>query len=133
MHIISSQKCTLYPRHRNAHFILFSDKHNIFSSQKCTLYPLPGKNTIFSSQKCTLYPLPGKSTISSSQKYTLYPLHRNAHYILFSEINIISSSQYKNYFSADKHNMSFSQIYTISSSQRNIVSSFQVNTLYLLP
>ena len=51
------------------------------------------------------------------QEITLYPLHRNIH-ILFS----------------DKHNMSFSQIYTVHlfSSQTDTVSSFQIYKLYCL-
>ena len=114
MHIISSsQKNTLYPLKSNTHHILFSEKHIISSSHKYTLYPL-------------------LSIISSFQINTLYPLHRNAHYILFQEntqhLLILYSIQkctshintqyplfkFKQYILfSDKHNISFSHVYTV--------------------
>jgi hypothetical protein len=90
--------------------------HIISSSQNLTLFPLHRNTHILFSEI---------HIISSSENYT-YPLHTNAHYILFSDRN-------NKFFSADKHNMSFSQIYTISSPNRNTVSSFQINKLYILP
>ena len=72
--------------------------------------------------------------ISSPQINTLYSLHRNAHYILFQEITLyphhrntlILFSDKHNKSSADKHNTSFSHIYTV------YLLSSQTDTLYPL-
>jgi hypothetical protein len=79
--------------------------------------------TIFSYQNWTLYPLLGKHTIFSYQKCTLYPLLTNSHYILFSQIHIIYSSQYYIYFT---------EIHIIYSSKNMQIVSSSRNTHYIL-
>ena len=101
--------------------------------------------TIFSSQKCTLYPLLTNThyipfSVIYPPKYTLYTLFRNAlllstHYILFSEINIISFSQMNSISSfhryaqciifPDRHRCT-KNIF----SSHKYTSSFQINPLY---
>ena len=99
------------------------------------------------SLKFTLYSLLGEHSISSSQKYTLYPLHRKAHYIFFSEINIIPSSQIDTInpsqinticplqrctqyiFFSDRHTISSFQYTNYIHFTEIHISSFQINTL----
>ena len=117
MHIISSSQInTLYPVHRNAHYILF---------QENTLYPLHRKHIISFSQRNTLYPLRRNAHYILFQEKTLYPLRRNAHYILFSEINI-SSSQINTICPFHKYTQ------CIIFSDRHTISSFQIYKLYHL-
>jgi len=53
------------------------------------------------------------------QENTLYPLLRNAHYILFSKIYLISSSQYYIYFTEINILYSTINMHIISSSRKN--------------
>ena len=105
IHIKSSSQKYTYPLHRNAHYILFSEINIISSSQINKINPSPQKgtdiNSISSFQIYKLYLrhrntqilFSAKHTISTSQINTQYPLHRNADYILFTEMHIISFSR----------------------------------------
>jgi hypothetical protein len=112
--ISTSQINTLYPLHRNTHYMHYSEMHILYYFKP--YYKLYYKNAHY-----ILF-----------QENTLYPHHRNTH--------IHFSDKHNKSFSADKHNMSFSQIYiftdrhTISSiySLHRNTHNFSEKTLYFL-
>ena len=130
----SDSQFILYTLLRNAHYILFSDKHTIFSSQKCTLYRLPRYPLTeihkSSSQINTINPSP----------QTICPFRRYTQCIIFSDRHTISSLRYRNYiFFTEIHMCSFQKstlfflyinVHCIFFSGLHTTTSFRKNTYY---
>ena len=159
MHIISSsEKYTLYPLHKNAHYILVTEMHIISASQINTINPSPQINTICPFHRYTLYLLPwynnyilctfihyilysDKRPIFSCQVTKLFPFLRYTNHILFSdkptifytEMHIISSSRKTHYnLFSERHITSSSEIINISFSQKYTLYPLLRITYYIL-
>ena len=129
MHIIySTQKCTLYPLFRLSRYIFYTEMH-IISSSRNSHYILFTKIHISSIQINTINPSLQISTICFLflQIYTVYYRLRKPHYILFSDIKTIFSSQKYTLYTL------FRNAHYILFSDKHIIFSTQKCTLYPLP
>ena len=75
-----------------------------------------------------------QNTTSSFQINALYPLVRNTHYILYSEMHIISTSQINTLYPLQRntHYILFSEIHIIFSSQKCTLYPLLRNKHYIL-